>query len=237
MVRYSVISNKNPREIIMLRGEGCGWRKCTFCDYHLDCSQNEQDNINLNRQVMSKVCGIYHHLEVINSGSFTELPHTTLLDLKDLCEQKQIHTLHFECHWLYREQIFKWREIFKSVGTDLKIKTGVESFDFDFRENFLRKGIAERSPEKIAVGFDECCLLFGLCGQNTQSMIADIETGLKYFERVCVNIFTKNKTKLNPDEAVIAQFLEKVAPLYKDNDRVDILINNTDFGVGADGDE
>ena len=34
--RYAVIEEKNPREIVMLRGLGCTWRRCRFCDYHLD---------------------------------------------------------------------------------------------------------------------------------------------------------------------------------------------------------
>lgn len=38
MERYSVITNKNPREIVLLRGSGCKWRRCAFCDYHLDFS-------------------------------------------------------------------------------------------------------------------------------------------------------------------------------------------------------
>lgn len=31
---------------------------------------------------------------------------------------------------------------------------------------------------------------------------------------------------------VIKEFLNEVYPKYKDNKRVDILLNNTDFGVG-----
>ena len=34
------------------------------------------------------------------------------------------------------------------------------------------------------------------------------------------------------DEKVIKEFLNEVYPKYKDNKRVDILLNNTDFGVG-----
>ena len=34
-VRYSKITEKNPREIVMLVGNGCKWRKCRFCNYHL----------------------------------------------------------------------------------------------------------------------------------------------------------------------------------------------------------
>ena len=34
------------------------------------------------------------------------------------------------------------------------------------------------------------------------------------------------------DKAVIKEFMQKIYPVYKDNPRTDILINNTDFGVG-----
>ena len=65
-------------------------------------------------------------------------------------------------------------------------------------------------------------------------MKRDIETGLAHFERVCVNIMVENSTKIKPDPAVIAVFAEKIAPLYLNNDRVDILTENTDFGVGSE---
>lgn len=41
-----------------------------------------------------------------------------------------------------------------------------------------------------------------------------------------------NTTEVEPDKAVIKEFMQKVYPVYKDNPRTDILINNTDFGVG-----
>jgi len=206
MVRYSIIDKKNPREIILLRGMGCRWKKCAFCDYHLDSSLNEQENFEINKNQIDKVTGIYKHLEVINSGSFTELDSKTMESLRILCKEKQILTLHFECHWLYRNQIPKLRESFAEVGTTLKIKTGVETFDYEFREAFLNKGIMEENPLKIAEQFDECCLLFGLSGQTKESMINDINIGLANFERVCVNIFVKNSTKILPDENVIRVF-------------------------------
>lgn len=234
MIRYSVIKEKNPREILLLRGKGCRWRRCAFCDYHLDASRDEEENLKLAREAFSKVTGIYHHLEVINSGSFPELGETTLKELIELCREKKIHTVHFECHYLYREEIPAWREAFAKVGTTLKIKTGVESFDADYREGVLRKGIDEKNPEKIAEMFDECCLLFGLKGQTVESMKRDIETGLKYFERVCVNIFVENKTKIKPDAHVIRAFMEEIYPIYRENERVDILLENTDFGVGGE---
>ena len=65
-------------------------------------------------------------------------------------------------------------------------------------------------------------------------MTADIETGLTYFERVCVNIMTPNTKQIKPDPRVIETFRRDVYPRYADNDRVDILMENTDFGVGGE---
>lgn len=70
MERYSVLKEKNPREIVLLRGSGCKWKRCTFCDYHLDYCLDEEKNYNLNAQVLSKVTDIYNKLEVINSVVF-----------------------------------------------------------------------------------------------------------------------------------------------------------------------
>ena len=164
-IRYSVIEDKNPREIVMLVGDGCKWRKCRFCDYHLDSSKDIEANFQLNKQILSNVTGKFGELEVINSG-------------------------------------------------------------------ILVKGIEEKNPEVIANYFDEINLLQGISGQTKESMISDIETGLKYFSRICVNIMVENQMPIKPDKKVIEQFVEYVYPLYKDNDRVDILLNNTDFGVG-----
>ena len=118
-------------------------------------------------------------------------------------------------------------------GFTLKTKLGLETFDYVLRERILHKGIPERDPERIARGFDEANFLFGITGQNTSSMLSDIELGLKHFERICVNIMCENSTDVKPDKAVIEMFMRDVYPRYIDNERVDILVNNTDFGVGA----
>ena len=43
---------------------------------------------------------------------------------------------------------------------------------------------------------------------------------------------TENKMPIKPDKIVIEQFRTKVYQRFKDNDKVDILLENTDFGVG-----
>jgi hypothetical protein len=233
MIRYSIITEKNPREIVMLRGSGCVWKKCRFCDYHLDKSSNEAANFALNAAELSKVTGQYHTLEVINSGSFCDLDAKTFEMIEVICRKKQIDTLHFECHWMHRHLIAPLKERFAAIGVTVKIKLGVETFDALFRESYLVKGITTDSPEEIARYADEVCLLQGIPGQTKESMIADIETGLAFFERVCVNIMVENKTRIKPDPHVISIFAHEVAPRYENDPRVDILMENTDFGVGG----
>ncbi len=233
MDRYSVIHEKNKREIVLLRGTGCFWRRCRFCDYHLDFSKNQNENILLNAIELAKVTGIYQKLEVINSGSFTELPPETISLIETICLEKEIRELHFESHYMQREKIQPIRDHFAKIGVKVTVKIGVETFDYLFRESYLDKGIDTDQPEDIANYFDECCLLQGIPFQTTDSMILDIETGLKYFQRVCVNIMQENGKPIKPDPRVIKLFIKEVYPLYKDNERVDILLSNTDFGVGG----
>lgn len=231
--RYAVIDEKNPREIVMLRGFGCSWRRCRFCDYHLDFSQDGKANFALNQKQLEKVTGIHGKLEIINSGSFVDLDEDTLALIIQVCVNCSIRQIHFECHWRHREAIKPFRQRFAAHGIELKIKTGVETFDHLFRESYLAKGIDADSPEDIAAYFDEVCLLQGIPGQTAESMDRDIQTGLHYFERVCINIMQENKRPIKPDPEVIDIFARDLYPKYIDNDRIDILMENTAFGVGG----
>ena len=90
MPRYSIITGKNPREICLLRGRGCQWRRCAFCDYHLDFSRNQEENFDLNRQVLAQVDGHLGRLEIINSGSFCDLCQQTHQEIRRICSEKKI---------------------------------------------------------------------------------------------------------------------------------------------------
>lgn len=116
---------------------------------------------------------------------------------------------------------------------DLKLKLGLETFNAKFRENVLHKDIPETNPAVIACHFDEANLLVGLPGQTLDSMEHDIELGLTHFERVCVNVMCPNTASLQPDPQVVQAFTEALLPRYQDDERIDILVQNTDFGVGA----
>lgn len=230
MERYSKITVKNPREIVLLRGRGCAYEKCSFCDYHLDRSADSEENLKLNSQVLASVTGEFGDLEVINSGSVFELGEQVLELIRTSCRQKRISVIHFESHYMYRSKISKLREFF--LGFNLKMKLGLETFDYDLRENVLHKGIPDVSPEQISSCFDEANLLFGIDGQSVDSMRRDIRLGLDNFERLCVNIMCKNSTSIKPAREVIADFMREIYPEIRENKRIDILLNNTDFGVG-----
>lgn len=231
MSRYSIITDKRPREIVLLRGSGCVWRKCAFCDYYHDRSHDIEANYQLNSSVLSQVTGQYGEVEVINSGSVFELDKNTLELIRSICQDKAIHTLHFESHWLWRKRIPQLRDYFAPI--DLKMKLGLETFDFNMRENVWHKGIAEREPSAIADDFDEANLLVGVAGQTLSSIKSDIDIALKYFERICINVMCENTTCVKPDKDLISEFVRTLYPHLITDPHVDILIDNTDFGVGA----
>lgn len=215
---------------MLLRGSGCVYKKCSFCDYHKDQCSDNSENFALNKSVLSNVTGEYGDLEVINSGSVFELDENTLELIKEICLKKHISVIHFESHYLYKSKIPRLRKRFSDF--DLKLKLGLETFDYEFREKTLKKGIKEADPAIISESFDEANFLFGITGQTSASMKQDISLGLKYFERICINIMCKNSTDISPDSNVISEFDRFIYPVYKDEPRIDILISNTDFGVG-----
>lgn len=233
MNRYSIISEKNPREIVLLRGSGCKWRRCRFCDYHLDFSSDEKENYQLNKSVLARVEGIYGTLEIINSGSFCDLDRETVGEILRICKKRRINRLHMECHWRDRGTLAQYRSIFGKQGIQVTVKMGVETFDRAFRDDVLQKGMEHANPQEIARYADEVCLLFGLTGQSEASMRRDLEVGLQYFDRVCVNLMTENTSQMAPDCSVLTVFKEQIYPKYRENGRVDILLENTDFGVGG----
>ena len=79
------------------------------------------------------------YLEVINSGNIFELPQATRNEIKKIIKEKGIKLLFAEAHWMYKDHLHRIKEIFE---VDVFIKTGLESFDYNFRENILNKGFS-----------------------------------------------------------------------------------------------
>lgn len=228
MERYSHITKKHQREIVLLKGRPCRWGKCSFCDYINDNSTDDEQSILINHDVLSQITGEYGVLEVINSGNIFELPQETLNEIRDIIIKKEIHTLYFEAHWIYRKKLQDMREFF---GIKTIIKTGLESFNRDFRESILIKGFDYNSIEELKEYFDSVCLMPGIQGQTKEMVQYDIDMAMKHFDHFTVNLFVENSTEIKPDPELIEWFTREFSWL-EDEEKCDVLWINTDFGVG-----
>ena len=228
MDRYAVIDTHMPREFVLLQGRGCRWAKCTFCDYYKD---KNEDCFPLNRTVLQQVTGCHSVLDVINSGSALELDEETLNMIADIVREKHIHTLWFEAHYMYHKQLAAFAERF--APAQVKFRCGVESFDPEQRRRW-NKGIPMHvTPEEVAKYFQGVCLL--CCtdkGETRERILSDIETAKRHFEYFSVNLFCDNDTDTHRDEALAQWFEQEVYPQIKDDPRIEVLLNNTDLGVG-----
>ena len=227
MERYVIIHTILPREFVLLQGTGCRWKKCTFCDYHADVSDNP---FTVNKGVLAQVQGVYGVLDVINSGSAMELDEQTIEMIKEVVREKQIHTLWFEAHYMYRHKLAKFAEQFD--GVEVKFRCGVESFDSCLREQW-NKGIAVSvTAQDVAKHFQGVCLLCCTQGDSKERILKDIALAEQYFEYASVNVFCENSTSLKRDNALAKWFVEEVYPNLKDSSKIEVLVENTDLGVG-----
>ena len=227
MLRYSLIEEGFKREFLLLQGKGCKWRRCTFCDYHSDFSSTPFE---VNKAVLEKVSGKYGILDIINSGSCFELDSSTLSLIREKANEKGIHTIWFETHWMYRNQLDRMRSLFP--GIRLKFRVGVESFNGKLRKTW-DKGIDESvTPKEIASYFDGCCLLVGVKGETREDILSDIELANKYFEYFSVNLFCPNSTSVEVDDDLALFVKSEVRKMLEGNTKAELLIENTDLGVG-----
>lgn len=228
MDRYSEITNKTKREIVLLKSFPCVWGKCSFCDYTDDNSSLEDEINKLNFDVLTNVKGKYKVLEVINSGSCFELPKDTLKRIKDIIIDKNIERLFLESHWCYRNRLQEMRDYF---NIPITFKIGVETFDNEFRNNYLNKNAKFHSYKEVAEYFDSPCLMVGIKGQTKEMIDRDIDIALANFNHTTINVFVNNTTDIKRDDELVEWFKNKYK--YLDNNpNVEVLYNNTDFGVG-----
>ena len=227
MDRYSVITTKFPREFILLQGQGCKWKRCTFCDYHEDVSVTPFE---VNSDVLKRVTGKYGVLDVINSGSGIELDSQTIHLLQQVVKERNIHTVWFEMHYMYRHKLRDFASLF--APATVKFRCGVETFDPDLR-NSWNKGIQSTvTAEDVAQYFQGVCLLCCTLGETKEHILSDIALAKKHFEYFSVNLFCNNHTIVRRDEELADWFVKEVYPQIKDDPQIEILLNNTDLGVG-----
>ena len=136
MDRYSKVTNKNVREIVLLKALPCIWGKCAFCDYIDDNGNNIAEINKLNKEVLDNITGEFGVLEVINSGSCFEIPRESLEYIKKIIDEKKIKKLFLESHWCYKNRLQEMRDFF---GIEIIFKIGVETFDNSFRNLVFNK--------------------------------------------------------------------------------------------------
>lgn len=228
MDRYNKITGKNKREIVLLRAFPCVWGKCTFCDYIEDNCVDEEDMNKLNFKVLENITGKFGVLEVINSGSCFEIPKDTLKRIKEIIEEKNIKKLFLESHWCYKNRLDEMREYF---GVEIIFKIGIETFDSDFRNRILNKNIKFNSIDELKEKFQSICLMVGIKGQTKEMIKKDMDIALNNFPYATINIWTENSTGFKRDSELINWFREEYKFL-KSRDNIEVLFENTDFGVG-----
>lgn len=228
MDRYNIINGKNKREIVLLKSFPCAWGKCSFCDYIEDNSKNKEEILKVNDEVLSKITGVHGVLEVINSGSVFEIPKESLEQIREIVKSKNIKRLYFEAHWCYRKRLQEIKDFF---GVEVIFKTGMETFDEDFRNNVLNKNIKYKDIEEVKSYYDSICLMVGIEGQTKEMIERDMDIVINEFPKATINIWTENSTRFKRDEEIIKWFQEKYRFL-ENNENIEVLFENTDFGVG-----
>lgn len=228
MERYSRIENKHKREIVLLKARPCVWSKCTFCDYIEDNSTCLEEMIQVNTEALSHVTGQYGVLEVIDSASIFELPQQTLQQIKQIIQDKHIHTLFVESHWIYHQCIQDIRDFF---GINMIMKIGVETFDDDFRNHVLNKNATFTSIKELKQYFDSPCLMVGIQGQTKEMIQRDMNILTHHFDYGTISIYRNNSTPVKRDDQLVQWFMQNYAYL-QDDPRYDFLYEPTDFGVG-----
>lgn len=229
MDRYNIINGKNEREIVLLKSFPCVWGKCSFCDYIEDNSTDKCEVRDVNKPILEQITGEKGVLEVINSGSVFEIPQEDLDEIKRIVKEKNIKKLYFEAHWCYRKKLQKMKDFFD--GVEVLFKTGIETFDDEFRNEVLNKNIRYKSIDEVKEYYDSICLLVGIEGQTKEMVRRDLEIVEKEFPRATVNIWTENTTRFKRDEELIKWF-EKEYSYLRNNEKIEVLFENTDFGVG-----
>ena len=131
---------------------------------------------------------------------------------------------------MYRKKLASFAEQFAPV--QVKFRCGVETFDAGLRDAW-KKGIPSSvTPEDVAKYFQGVCLLCCTQGESKEHIMKDIEIAQTYFEYFSVNVFCNNSTSVKQDKELPQWFAREVYPKIKDEKGIEVLMENTDLGVG-----
>lgn len=116
-------------------------------------------------------------------------------------------------------------------GIPIVFKIGVETFDNDFRNTVLNKNAKFEDYNELKKYFDSPCMMVGIKGQTKEMIKRDMEIVEKYFDYATINVFIDNTSEIKRDEELVQWFAQNYS--YLDNNpKIEVLYNNTDFGVG-----
>ena len=251
-----------PREFVLLQGTGCKWRQCTFCDYHTDVSTDPFEvNRQVLEQVTGEygVLDVINSGSAFELDDRTISLLCRVIVEKNIhtlwCE---MHWMYRNRLQQFTERILSGIDFYCSprlggrrrslsleegsgVGSFLtphsslltiKYRCGVETFNADLRQQW-RKGVPPAvTAEDVVQYFQGICLLCCVEGQTRETILEDIELAQRHFEYFSVNLFCNNTTAVRRDEALAEWFIQEIYPTIKDNPQIEILIENSDLGVG-----
>lgn len=237
MKRYIVINdqetilNAEKREMALLKAHPCYHRKCCkFCDYPDDNIVIKTDEIiSFNKQVLLNITGQFGILEIINSGSVFELPPESIDEIMNIAILKKINIIYFESFPAYNKKIPGLKSFFQKNGITVRFRTGLETFNEQFRINVLGKQIYNSMIPDMKKLYYSNCLLVGIYGQTKKDVINDIYEGLSNFEKITINVFCKNTKRIGIDNSLINWFKEYAIQKLKGNSRIEIFLDNNIF--------
>ena len=116
-------------------------------------------------------------------------------------------------------------------GIEIIFKIGVETFDNSFRNLVLNKNANFKTVDEVKESFQSVCLLVGIKGQTKEMIKRDINLVLENFKYATINVFINNTTDVKRDEELVQWFTDNFKYL-EDYQYIEVLYNNTDFGVG-----
>ena len=205
----------------------CFYNGCVvFMNKEFDIIEEELNKIN--KGVLDNITGEFGVLEVINSGSCFEIPRESLEYIKKIVVEKKIKKLFLESHWCYKNRLQEMRDFF---GIEIIFKIGVETFDNSFRNLVLNKNANFKTVDEVKESFQSVCLLVGIKGQTKEMIKRDINLVLENFKYATINVFINNTTDVKRDEELVQWFTDNFKYL-EDYQYIEVLYNNTDFGVG-----
>ncbi|MFY9534211.1 MAG: radical SAM protein, partial [Clostridium sp.] len=147
---------------------------------------------------------------------------------KKIIDEKKIKKLFLESHWCYKNRLQEMRDFF---GIEIIFKIGVETFDNNFRNLVLNKNANFKTVDEVKENFQSVCLLVGIKGQTKEMIQRDINLVLENFKYATINVFINNSTEIKRDEELVQWFADNFRYL-EDYQYIEVLYNNTDFGVG-----